>query len=69
MTEMSERYPCKYDNTPEEMKKKHPCLQCELGVRRDKRGDLCPVRALIAKVEELEGKVENQKLLIEEDGL
>jgi len=65
MTEMSERYPCKYDNTPEEISRKRPCVDCELGLRRDKRGDLCPVRFLLNKVDELTSKVENQKLLLE----
>ncbi|MBD3264317.1 MAG: hypothetical protein GF375_04360 [Candidatus Omnitrophica bacterium] len=54
---MSERYPCKYDKTPESIARKNPCVTCELGINRDKRGELCPVRFLLNKVKELEEKL------------
>jgi len=67
MTDMAQRYPCQFDKTPEEVRKQRPCVECELGIRRDKRGKLCIVRLLQAKVKELEEQIENQKLIIEDE--
>jgi len=56
---------CEHDETPDTIKERRPCIKCKYGIRRDFRGENCPIKKLKIRIGELENQVENQKILIE----